>query len=277
MESHDEERVMYKNLEFGNSSGSYSTKTLATALDRMELAGAFYFTIPGPKMIWQFGELGYDIGIDEGGRTGNKPILWNYYTEPDRKEIYDTWAKLIKLKKQVPIFKTGNFDLNVANSNGLKKIHLTNDDSNPDVKHITIIGNFGLTTQIISPEFQQTGTWYDLLNDNESITVVSVSAPISLQPGEFKVYGTSAVTLGVENLSINDLVSIYPNPITDTFNINTATNKVAIYDISGRMVKSFNGNFEQNKSFDISNLRPAIYLVKLQSELGFATKKLIKN
>ncbi|MBJ2174976.1 T9SS type A sorting domain-containing protein [Aureibaculum sp. A20] len=277
MESHDEERVMYKNLEFGNSSGSYSTKTLATALDRMELAGAFYFTIPGPKMIWQFGELGYDIGIDEGGRTGNKPILWNYYNEPDRKDVYDTWSKLIKLKKEVPIFKTNNFDLDVANSNGLKKIHLTDDASNPDIKHITIIGNFGLTTQIISPEFQQTGTWYDLLNDNQSITVVSGSAPLSLQPGEFKVYGTSAVTLGVDNVSINDLVSIYPNPITDTFKINTATNKVAIFDISGRMVKSFNGNFEQNKSFDISDLRPAIYFVKLQSELGFATKKLIKQ
>ena len=51
------------------------------ALDRMELAGAFYFTIPGPKMIWQFGELGYDISINQNDRTGNKPIKWEYFDE----------------------------------------------------------------------------------------------------------------------------------------------------------------------------------------------------
>ncbi|MET2985845.1 alpha-amylase family glycosyl hydrolase [Aureibaculum conchae] len=277
MESHDEERLMYKNLEFGNSSGTYNIKTLETALDRMELAGAFYFTIPGPKMIWQFGELGYDISIDFNGRVGNKPIKWEYFNEPDRKAIYDTWTKLIKLKKQVPIFKTDNFTLDVDKTNGQKKIHLTDDATSPDVKHITIIGNFGVTAQNISPEFQQTGTWYDLLNDNTTLTVSSTSAPISLQPGEFRIYASSAVTLSVENISINDLVSIYPNPVTDEFKINHQTNTVNIYDISGRLVKSFKGNFESNNAFDISDLKPAFYLLKLQSEQGVATKKLIKN
>ncbi|NEW79809.1 MAG: alpha-amylase, partial [Gelidibacter sp.] len=60
MESHDEERLMYKNLQFGNSNATYNVKNLNTALSRQELAGMFFFTIPGPKMIWQFGELGYD-------------------------------------------------------------------------------------------------------------------------------------------------------------------------------------------------------------------------
>ncbi|KAA6301353.1 MAG: hypothetical protein EZS26_002550, partial [Candidatus Ordinivivax streblomastigis] len=31
---------------------------------------AFFLTVPGPKMIWQFGELGYDISIEQDGRTG---------------------------------------------------------------------------------------------------------------------------------------------------------------------------------------------------------------
>ncbi len=60
MESHDEERLMYKNLQYGNSSGTYNIKFFPIAIQRMKLAGVFYFTIPGPKMIWQFGELGYD-------------------------------------------------------------------------------------------------------------------------------------------------------------------------------------------------------------------------
>jgi hypothetical protein len=55
MESHDEERLVYKNLQFGNSSGSYNTKELNTALKRIEQCAGFFLAAPGPKMIWQFG------------------------------------------------------------------------------------------------------------------------------------------------------------------------------------------------------------------------------
>ncbi len=84
MESHDEERLMYKNLTYGNSSGNYNIKNLATALERIKLAGAFFFTVPGPKMIWQFGELGYDYSIEYNGRTGPKPIRWGYFLDVNR-------------------------------------------------------------------------------------------------------------------------------------------------------------------------------------------------
>ncbi|MGB5363831.1 MAG: alpha-amylase family glycosyl hydrolase [Aureibaculum sp.] len=277
MESHDEERLMYKNLQFGNSSGTYNIKTLATALDRMELVGAFYFTVPGPKMIWQFGELGYDISIDNPCRVCNKPILWNYFTEPDRKAVYDLWAKLIKLKKQEDIFRTSNFTMDVANINGLKKIQLTDNAASPALKYVTIIGNFGVTTQSINPSFQQPGTWYDLLNNNASITVSNVNNLIPLAPGSFKVYGSGQVTLGVEDHSLADLVSVYPNPVENEFKINATANKVDIFDLSGRLIKSFKGNFSENSSYDIKDLKPSIYLIRIKADHGILTKKIIKN
>ncbi|MDZ7346672.1 MAG: alpha-amylase family glycosyl hydrolase, partial [candidate division KSB1 bacterium] len=55
MESHDEERLMVKNLLYGNRSGSYNVRQLRTALQRVEAAAAFLLLMPGPKMIWQFG------------------------------------------------------------------------------------------------------------------------------------------------------------------------------------------------------------------------------
>ena len=63
MESHDEERLMVKNLAYGNSNGGYNVKDLSTALDRQEAASVIFYGIPGPKMLWQFGELGYDKSI----------------------------------------------------------------------------------------------------------------------------------------------------------------------------------------------------------------------
>ena len=277
MESHDEERLMFKNLSFGNSAVGYDIQTLPTALDRMELAGAFYFTIPGPKMIWQFGELGYDVSIDDPCRVCNKPIRWNYFNEPDRKDLYDTWSELIALKKQVAIFKTSNFTLDVGNTNGLKKVQLTDDALNPDVKYVTILGNFGVTTQSINPTFQQTGQWFDLVNNNATINVTSTTALISLQPGEFKIYASGPFTLGIDDVDLNDIFSVFPNPVKDEFRINYAASKVDIYDLSGRLIKRYQGNFSENKPYDISDLESAIYVIKISSETGTLTKKIIKR
>ena len=265
MESHDEERLMYKNLEFGNSNGSYNIKNLNTALEREELAGAFYFTIPGPKMIWQFGELGYDKSIDENGRTGNKPILWNYFDVQERKNIYNTWSQLIQLKLKYDIFKTSEFSLNVGNSNGLNTIHLTKTDAT-ELKYVTIIGNFGVTTQNINPNFQQTGNWFSLLENNAEINVTDVNTPISLAPGEFKVYGSSAATLSNgDDLFNNTKIVAYPNPSDAYFKINTETNHILIFDLNGKKVKEFKGNFKADASFSIQNLESGIYFVKIDT------------
>ncbi len=221
MESHDEERLMYKNIQFGNSNSSYNVKDENTALNRIASAGAFYFTIPGPKMIWQFGELGYDVEIDFNGRTGKKPIRWEYFNDPERKEIYTLWSKLIALKKQEDIFRTSNFTLDVSDNTGLKTIHLSNDIASDDLEHVTILGNFGITPQNITPKFQKTGTWFNLLDENNTITVTDINATILLQPGEFKIYGNSATTLSNEDI-INDtsLFNVYPNPSYDYFKFN---------------------------------------------------------
>ncbi len=196
MESHDEERLMYKNIEFGDTREDYDIKSLDTALSRMELAGAFFFSIPGPKMIWQFGELGYDISIDFNGRVGNKPIKWEYANETNRKAIYTIWSKLINLKINEPIFKTSDFQLQLEDTDGLKQIHLTdNNATDTAIKYVTIIGNFGITEQEINPNFQETGVWYEFLNGNLKYVVTDTQKNIILQPGEFRIFGNNPTSL----------------------------------------------------------------------------------
>ena len=278
MESHDEERLMYKNIQFGNSNGSYNVKTSTTALDRMELAGAFYFTVPGPKMIWQFGELGYDISINQNDRTGNKPIKWEYFDDQNRKDIYNTWAKLISLKLNYNIFETSDFTLDVSNANGLKKIHLTN-PSATDIQNIVIIGNFGVTTQNITPFFQQTGTWYNLLDDNTTITVTNTTASISLAPGEFKVYGNKPATLSNEDITLEkNSLQLYPNPTSSSFSLSKEIQEVSVFDITGKQVKKFTKNGIKKNAYFITNLKTGIYFVIIKENSNkITTKKLIIN
>ncbi len=278
MESHDEERLLYRNKQFGTVNNTYSTKNEDTALDRMELAGAFYFTIPGPKMIWQFGELGYDISINQNGRTGNKPILWNYFDQQNRKDVYNTYAKLIQLKLTYDIFKTSDFNLDVANSNGLKKIHLT-DTNAPDIKHITIIGNFGVTTQNINPNFQKTGNWYDLLNNNNSIFVSNTNSLISLAPGEFKIYADTPSTLSNNDSSIKqNTIKIYPNPARNYFTLSNEVYEVILYDITGKKVKQFNKKAIKTNFYEVTGLKKGIYFIRLKDKNNqILTKKLMLN
>ncbi len=196
MESHDEERIMYRNLNFGNASGDYNIQELSTALDRLELAGAFFFTIPGPKMIWQFGELGYDYSIDYNGRIGNKPIRWDYFDNADRKDVYDTWSDLNLLAVEEPIFETTDFSLDVDSSTGLKTIHLTNASAGADeIGYVTIVGNFGVEEQEIDPKFQETGVWYEFLVNNLKHVVVDVNEPLVLAPGEYRIFGNNPTGL----------------------------------------------------------------------------------
>lgn len=274
MESHDEERQMYSALTQGNSNTSYNIKNTSTALDRMELSGAFYFTIPGPKMIWQFGELGYDISINENGRTGNKPILWNYFDNPDRKSVYNTWSKLIQLKLDYAIFKTENFNIDASNSNGLKKIQLS-DTSASDLQYVTIVGNFSLSNQNINPVFQETGTWYDLLNDNEELEVTNTNNLINLDPGEFKVYGNKPASLSTDELFLENTIYLYPNPTEDAFKISTNTSNIIIYDSNGKKIKEFKGSFEKNHLFSITDLKKGVYLVVTKTTKGKSLNKLI--
>jgi hypothetical protein len=244
-------------------------------LDRIELASAFYLTVPGPKMIWQFGELGYDINIDFNGRIGNKPILWNYFDQQDRKDVYNTYAKLIALKLTYDIFETSDFTLDVANSNGLKKIHLS-DAAATDIQYITIIGNFGITAQEIIPNFQQVGNWYSLLEENALLNVTNAANTITLQPGEFKVYANKAATLSTEELLINSpKIIIYPNIANDYFKVNTATHSVALFDLNGKKIKQFKGDFIEGHPFDITTLQTGLYIVQIQSNTATFIHKIM--
>jgi glycosidase len=288
MESHDEERLMYKNVEFGNSSGSYDVTELSTALEREMLAGAFYFTVPGPKMIWQFGELGYDYSIftcpngtvpspygNDQCKLDPKPIRWDYLQDPDRREVYDTWAKLIDLKLKESIFETSDFIVDANKSTGLKKIQLNNDDQGAPLRYINVIGNFGVTEQNINPEFQETGVWYDLLNDNSEYNVSNVNQLISLQPGEFRVYGNSQVALPVMEFDPLSDLTIYPNPTKNTFRINKNVHKVEIFDHTGRLVSTFKGDFYPDQEYDASFLEPSIYFLRISSEERSSSRRLI--
>jgi glycosidase len=283
MESHDEERIAFKCEAYGNSLAPYNIKDTSTTLRRLALNALFFFTIPGPKMVWQFGELGYDYRIDYNGRTGEKPIRWDYLNDFRRKYLYDFYGALIKLRTEHPAFETTHIILNV--SSVLKKILLVDPEMD-----VVILGNFDVKTGNFVPGFTHTGTWYEYFT-GQPLEVTNLSLPVSLEAGEYKLY--TDVLLPVpqihtglpEGAGEGRFMKVFPNPSED-FSIrvnldNPSWLTLQVFDLEGRKVDEiFNGRLQSgSQEFEWSGsetgVSPGIYLLKAITEDQMEVLKLI--
>ena len=299
MESHDEERLMYKALQNGNSSGSYNIRDLNTALKRMELAAAFGMMIPGPRMIWQFGELGYDYSINHcpdgtinnNCRTFNKPIRWDYKNVPARQALFNVYSKLNQLR-QHPLFKNNFYSNRIVHSlNGpFKWMQLTTDTSN-----IVVLGNFDVAASQATITFPNSGTWYDHIT-GATFTATGSGQSILLQPGEYKVYINRNLT-GSGGTGGGDPVNsfvakILPNLINKTVSGAASAELYLQLPIGGAVrADLFNSAGQristlQNRTLSagthrialdskLSGLAPGLYLVSLTAPGGVKTMKLV--
>jgi len=271
MESHDEQRVGYKCITWGKKSGSYDIKQVPIMTQRLQLDNLFFIPVPGPKMIWQFGELGYDIPIDSFGRTGDKPVKWDYFFDPDRKEIYNMVRTLNKIKLEDSIFNTTNFKMDVAGN--VKKLYFSNSK-----EQIVIVGNFDVVSVPVSIKFSSTGLWYDVFN-KDSITLLDSTYNLNLNPGEYKFYSTKMFKtyLSLTNPKIDDKVSVFPNPFNDHITINGINNikYIELYNVMGHML--FKSNTLNNGQLTTNNLKPGFYFLKIILKNGSQQSvKLIK-
>ena len=282
MESHDEERIVFD--------ASKTITSLATVLERSKAAAATFMTIPGPKMIWQFGELGYDISIDQNGRTGRKPIKWEYFQDADRLKLYKVYAELIKLKTTQEIFKTTDFMVNLAGM--VKKLTLTN-----STNKLISIANLDLAERSVADIFPNAGKWYDFFTGNE-LNVSDLATKYTLKAGEFHIYTTTPLPkpeadlvpwkslgtvnpLAAEN-EVEEGIKLYPNPSKDFIQIEIpAFGKGYIFlkinDTMGRMLSESEFKAGQKSySIDIKNLKEGTYFLNAEQGDKRFVRKFVK-
>ncbi|MEM6271388.1 MAG: alpha-amylase family glycosyl hydrolase [Bacteroidota bacterium] len=275
MESHDEERLIFKNLQFGNSGTGYDIRDLSTALDRVELVSNFFYTLPGPKMLWQFGEYGYDISIDDPCRVCNKPILWNYFAQADRRRLYQVTRALIRLKQDYPVFRTTQYNYTLGSA--VKKIWL--DDANMNV---VVHGNYNVVSMQTTADFHHTGWWYEYYT-GDSLNVTNVNMNITLTPGEYRLYTDVRLPLPDLDGTITNAeepvapdfsrLLAWPNPASERISIRyeltkTGHTDIAVYDLMGRemqvLARGHQAKGEHTVFVDAASLAPGNYLVRLR-------------
>ncbi|MDR2557058.1 MAG: T9SS type A sorting domain-containing protein [Bacteroidales bacterium] len=266
MESHDEERVGYKTLQWGNWNMGSNPRLRAA---RAGLAAAFVLLAPGPKMIWQFGEMDYDVSIDENGRTGKKPTHWEYLEQERGRYVHSIYSNILALRGHFPQMFSGvnnNFSYQISSSlNNMRTYTYNSGNCN-----IMLLGNFSRDTMEMTVPTNNGKQWYDYLAQQE---VTSTS--LKVLPHRF-VLLVDTLTPLVETYQDLDLANeavkvltnssfaIYPNPVTTELSItgiNLKDGYYKIYSMQGKCV--LNGKVQKDGKINVATLAKGTYIIEI--------------
>jgi hypothetical protein len=238
-------------------------------------------------MIWQFGELGYDYSRcyqstnGEGGdcdkKTDPKPIRWDYQNEPRRKQVFETYSQLNRLRFHpwyTGVFQSATVQQDLGGAFKWIKLTTANDTSD-----LVVIGNFDVVPQTGTVTFPTAGNWYDYFG-NFIQTTTGAAQTFTLQPGEYHVYVNRNVNnvtaTPVSNVPWNGstlAASVYPNPVTAAYTIKLAlpqsgTASIQLYNSVGQYISTVYNGFLQKGERQLPLQRPAtttgIYFLKLK-------------
>ena len=258
MESHDEERTGFKAWKWGNSgviASTTSTNTgmspatgsninLSTRTKRLATNAAFFLTVPDPK-----------------------PIRWDYFEDADRKKLYETYAALLDLRHSYPeLFAsstTFSWKVGTANWDNGRTLSATSIDG----KSLVVVGNFALADKNFSVTFPETGTWYELLKDNEPLSVSGTTQTIAVPAHEFRLFTNFKPTqTGIETTAPDaEKPLMYYNRGIDTLVLPAGEAKrVEVYSVNGMLVMTQ----EKCTSVGLSALPVGYYMARAYMEDG---------
>ena len=161
-------------------------------------------------------------------------------------------------------------NLNPAFNANIKEytVHVTNNDSCITIN--AIANNSAATVNGIGKQSVSVGVnKFDIEVIAEDGTKITYSVTVNRPTG-----------VGVENISANQL-TIYPNPAKSEIFIKTELpiKKIEICDMSGRIAETWHASSLQNDilKISVSSLSKGIYMVRVYTDSGLVTEKVVKE
>lgn len=157
------------------------------------------------------------------------------------------------------------------------------------------LGDFTTLAFSVNPNLTVTG--YPITWTQYSYTVTGLPTETDCKIG-FRYFvtnggpdGANSNIIGVDAFSVDRPLStedffasnyaVYPNPATNVLNINTkgntSLNQIQLTDLNGRVVKNINAGQVSETQINIGDLNSGVYFLKISSDLGVGTSKIIKN
>jgi hypothetical protein len=115
-------------------------------------------------------------------------------------------------------------------------------------------------------------------SDNDGVTDDKDRCPDTIVGDAVNAEGCSeSQTLGVEDEKLDKSIKFYPNPVSHLLSVkseNILIVKIEIYSVLGVIVDEYDSGFE---NIQTAHLSKGIYVVKIYSEKGTTTRRLIKQ
>ncbi len=245
LESHDEERLAYKQNNWGVAGVKGN---VANSMLRLGSAAAQMIMAPGAHMIWQFSELGNSQttkNSNGGNNTDPKIVNWKLFDAPTRKGLYDSYAELIAIRNNnKEMFAEGaSFDNNcgvaswaggrtLTSVSGDKELHTV---VNPNVdRAITVTVNFlkedESAYQILSKSYASDPSF--------SVAGKTVTVPANC----YVVVGSKSVSAveGIETESSENVIRAYVSG--GEIVVDYTPGIVTVFTLEGKAVGSIPGS-----------------------------------
>lgn len=256
-ESHDEERMAYKQKQYGAAGvkGNHTVSMLRLA----SIAGQMILS-PGAHMIWQFGELGNDQTTkktDGSNNTDPKLVKWSYLDDADRKGLYDSYRDFIYIRNENPdLFKesvTPTMSCGTSNWANGRYIYLSN-----GTKELIFVVNPNTTG---SKKFYATFKTNDNANYKLASKGYNTEVSFDAAAGTVTVPANSYALIVSNSISgIDDIVNDYDQ------------NAVAVHGLEGEI--EITGAYDNVEIYNAAGVRynttnvPAgIYIVRVDGNI----------
>ena len=262
-ESHDEERMGYKQLMWGATEAI--KKDDAARMRRLGSVAAQMLMVPGPKMIWQFGELGADQttkNSDGSNNTDPKKVLWSFLDNEHRAGLYETYRQMTWMRRHNPALFAS--DANVSLSL----------DGWSDGRYVVLADGASEAVLLVNPETKDTKVVSAPVTKISSSNMQVISASHKFEPSV--VAGSGTVSC---ELPAGAYVLVATSGVTSIEEIDSDTSAAhRVYGAEGHIV--ITGEYTSASVFDMAGRRygsltvPAgLYIVNVD---GVASKVLVK-
>ena len=232
----------------------------------------------GAKGIWYFlyeSEYPYLLGMLDVSGQPTQRLIEVMDINSEINDISETLLKLNVLGDQ-----TG-----VSTDLGKVKLHYDSSTSNQE-KYLIVVNTdvYSISNPTIS--IQKSTIGYNVLSiinvqNNQAIayteTADEIIVSIPVEAGSGLLLKLSDEMLNINDINLRNQIQVYPNPVENNLHILTnyiQVNSYELYNMLGDRIKS--GKLQENKVIDLSNIIEGLYFIRINTQYGFLTYKVIK-
>ena len=246
LESHDEQRLAYKQDQWGVSGVKGNVET---SMRRLGSAAVQMIMTPGSHMIWQFSEMGNAENTknsDNGNNTSPKKVNWSLLDEPNHKGLYESYSQLIGIRFANPQFFTqqANFSIACGQNNWSLGRYLYSTTTNGEVLLTFINPNVTGASLTFSYNFPvKDNSAYKIMSQsyNSNSSFDAVNGTVTVPANCYVVIGSvSLEDAGVEGVEIQPAKSLKVYGGFGEVVVESANGLATVYSLDGHIVGKVN-------------------------------------